>query len=98
MFVGFHGEEDFVSYFTVGIVIIGISNMSGVWSFSVACLLFDQFPVNETGIALLSTRACFWTCISLCVILFDRNIKAYLFGFVVLKKNRQGKKLRFTTT
>ena len=52
MFVGFHGEEDFVSYFAIDIgCIIGISNDEQHTEF--LCLhdvLFDQFPVNETGI------------------------------------------------
>jgi len=52
MFVSFHGEKDFVSYFAIDIgCIIGISNDE--WRMEFLCLhvvLFDQFPVNKTGI------------------------------------------------
>ena len=52
MSVGFHGEEDLVGYFAVDIgCIISISNDE--WHTEFLCLhvvLFNQFPVNETGI------------------------------------------------
>ena len=52
MFVGFHGKEDFVSYFAIDIGrVIGISNDKRCAKF--LCLhvvFFNQFPVNKAGI------------------------------------------------
>jgi len=52
VFIGFHGEEDFMGYFAVDVgCIIGILDDKGGSKFlGFHVVFFDQSPVNETGI------------------------------------------------
>jgi len=91
VFVGSHGEENFVSDFAIDIgCIIGISyDEGGMKLLGFHVILFNQFPVDETSIGTTVDKGVFLdTVLPLCDLNSIGMVKAYLLGFVVRIEKR----------
>jgi len=91
VFIGFHGEKDFVGYFSVDISrIIGISDDKGGSKFLGLHVVFlDQFPMNKTSIGTTVDEGVFLDrALPLVYLNSIGMVKAYLLGFVARIEKR----------